>query len=230
MRHQSPPPSLSVPWKVADVGAALIVVVAIWVGTTFLVWAFAGTAALESRALLLAFIVEGALLFAAWWFGPRRTRAPLRLLGFRAAGARRHILLPLGVVVASIVLTSVYIAVVDALGLDPLVPPSFPEELREEGAQVPGFLLAVVWGPLAEETFFRGFLFPPLLSRLGLVGATGATSLLFALSHGAVGFLIPIFLTGVLLTLLYRYTRSLWSCWAAHALQNALAFAFAASP
>lgn len=224
MQHQPPLPSLSVPWKAADVGAALVVVVTVWVGALLLLWAFAGTAALGPSVLLFTFIVEGVLLFAAWWFGPRRTRSSLRLLGFRAPAVRRHILLPLGVVVSSLVLGSAYIALVNALGLDTLVPPAFPEEIREGGVEVPGFLLTVFWGPLAEETFFRGFLFPPLLSRLGLVGATGATSLLFALSHGAVGLLIPVFLMGVLLALLYRHTRSIWSCWMAHALQNAIAF------
>ena len=91
---------------------------------------------------------------------------------------------------------------------------------------IPEFLLIVLFGPLAEETFFRGFIFPALLNHFGLAGAVATSSILFALSHGSIALMIPTLFAGVMLCLLYAWTRSLWSVWQAHALQNALAFMF----
>jgi membrane protease YdiL (CAAX protease family) len=60
--------------------------------------------------------------------------------------------------------------------------------------------------------------------RAGLWGVCGASALLFAFSHGAVGLLVPVFVSGLLLAWLFLRSRSLGASMTAHALQNALAF------
>jgi membrane protease YdiL (CAAX protease family) len=87
------------------------------------------------------------------------------------------------------------------------------------------FLVCAV-APLAEELFFRGFLFGALRKR-GLPVAAGVTGLLFGLAHVAsapVGFIVPLALLGVILCLLYERTKSLYPSIALHCLNNSIAF------
>jgi len=67
--------------------------------------------------------------------------------------------------------------------------------------------------PLLEELFFRGFLYPVLARRLGMVTAVGLTALSFGLIHApqlgrAWGPVLVIFLVGVALTVTRAVTKS----------------------
>ncbi len=88
-------------------------------------------------------------------------------------------------------------------------------------------LAVVVLVPVAEELFFRGFLYGWLRSRLGPVGATPIAAVLFAAAHGSLGLMLPLTLVGAGLCVLYERRRSLWAPAIAHAMVNALALAFA---
>ena len=73
----------------------------------------------------------------------------------------------------------------------------------------------------SEEAVFRGYPFQVLAQRFGAAAATVVMSIGFALAHGAnpsVGAfaLINIFLAGILLSLAYLRTRSLWFATAVH--------------
>ena len=88
-------------------------------------------------------------------------------------------------------------------------------------------LLAFV-APLAEEVFFRGFVFGVLREKIGVVWGALATGVVFGLVHVAgspietVGVL---FILGVLLCVVYQQTGSLLPCIALHAINNAISFA-----
>ncbi len=89
-----------------------------------------------------------------------------------------------------------------------------------------GILLVCVAAPLAEELFFRGFLFGALRRR-GLFVAAAVTGLAFGLAHVAsspIGFLVPLAALGVILCLLYERTGSLYPSIALHCLNNSIAF------
>jgi membrane protease YdiL (CAAX protease family) len=88
-------------------------------------------------------------------------------------------------------------------------------------------LLVCVVAPMAEEIFFRGFLFGALRRR-GLVVATLVSGLAFGLAHVAsapIGFLVPLALLGMILALIYERTGSLYPSMALHAVNNSIAFA-----
>jgi hypothetical protein len=90
-------------------------------------------------------------------------------------------------------------------------------------------LLVCVMAPLAEEVFFRGFLFGALRKR-GVPLAALVSGLCFGLAHVAsspIGFLVPLALLGVILALLYERTGSLYPSIALHCLNNAVAFGVA---
>jgi membrane protease YdiL (CAAX protease family) len=105
------------------------------------------------------------------------------------------------------------------------------EEIKEETAALAlaGYIsITCMLAPLAEEVFFRGFLFPVLRSRWGTAAGVIATGALFSLVHAAgspAEALIVLFVLGSGLCLLYLRTGSLLPCIGVHALNNAIAFA-----
>lgn len=125
--------------------------------------------------------------------------------------------------------TALYSWAVEARDVAILLPPEIPGELVLPGAgAVLTFAALAVWTPLTEEIFFRGFLFAGLANRLGTVRGVVLSAAVFSLFHVWPGVLLPIFVTGILLALLYQRTRSIWPCIAAHAGQNAVALSYAA--
>jgi membrane protease YdiL (CAAX protease family) len=105
------------------------------------------------------------------------------------------------------------------------------EEIKEETAALAlaGYIgITCMLAPLAEEVFFRGFLFPVLRSRWGTAAGVIATGALFSLVHASgspAEALIVLFVLGSGLCLLYLRTGSLLPCIGVHALNNAIAFA-----
>ena len=93
---------------------------------------------------------------------------------------------------------------------------------------VPAAALVVVAAPFAEEVLFRGFLFPALRNRFGVVAAITADAVIFGLIHYTGADTVPLLpllaVFGALLCLLYQRTGSLWPAIVLHAANNALAF------
>jgi len=86
-------------------------------------------------------------------------------------------------------------------------------------------LATVVFAPIFEETFFRGFLFAGLRrSRLGVVGTIIITSLIWALAHQQYDWfgMVKIGLMGVILGVTYYKTDSLWCPIIVHAMWNGM--------
>ena len=89
-----------------------------------------------------------------------------------------------------------------------------------------GFLAFVVLAPIAEELFFRGFLFGGLRRRLSFVPAMLITSVLFGLAHGQLNVGLDTFALSLVLCFLYEGTGSIWTSMALHMIKNGLAFSF----
>ena len=104
-------------------------------------------------------------------------------------------------------------------------------DLREtqDVAVLIGFgALTCLIAPVAEELFFRGFLFSVLAGRIGVWLAALVTGGIFGLIHlpGAPLFGVAVLVAfGVFLCLLYWKTASLIPCMALHAFNNSISFA-----
>ena len=85
----------------------------------------------------------------------------------------------------------------------------------------------VVVAPVAEETFFRGFVFAGLRSRYDWRWAAAISAALFAAAHLSVTFFIPAFLLGYLFAYLYQRSNSVWPGMIFHVFLNALALSIA---
>jgi membrane protease YdiL (CAAX protease family) len=168
------------------------------------------------------------LLGAAAWFSVRRYSCGWRALGFRGA-VRGGWWVPVVVVVAAYFTLGVYFLIVELAGLGKMVPGStMPEGSFESAVTLPLVaVLAIAAAPIAEETFFRGFLFPALRGRWGTFWAALASGLLFAALHVNLGSLIPFTIIGMLLAWAYVFSGSLWAPIGAHFLFNSVMLAIA---
>jgi hypothetical protein len=81
-------------------------------------------------------------------------------------------------------------------------------------------IFAVTFAPLMEELFFRGFLYPVLARRLGVIGSIILTSAAFGILHGAQlkysWAVLIIFLVGVALTTVRAITKSVAASFLMH--------------
>ena len=88
---------------------------------------------------------------------------------------------------------------------------------------VPSFawlaLLTVVVIPITEEILFRGILFSTIRRQLGSAVAIVVSSALFALLHNT-SVMLPVFVIGVCLAILYDRTQSIAACGAVHIMHN----------
>ena len=94
-------------------------------------------------------------------------------------------------------------------------------------------VFAVTLGPLMEELFFRGFLYPVLARRLGAVWGVILTALPFGLIHykqygDAWSAVLVIFLVGVVLTTVRAVTKSVGASFLVHVGYNGTLMALAA--
>jgi len=172
---------------------------------------------------LLVTAFEAALLLPPWLIIIKRHRGSWAHLGFRGFHPG-YLLLAGGLLFVSFVINLLWSLLVAPLGLE-----TQPEVLPIFGGGLQGFILALVAGsliaPLAEETFFRGFLFANLREHQGLLRAMVTTALLFALFHFTPTAFVPLFFLGCFLALLYHLSKSLLPSILLHATINTLAFA-----
>ena len=219
-----------VPWRTLDVGMGValsivsLVVLSVLYAITYL--ALDKDTGFTSALAIVGGGAYAMMLAISWFVGPARHGTQIGSLGLRLPSSKGYyqLALPVLALAASLTFTGLYVGLMSLLGWD--VPESLPEDFDIKGPTMIGgfFALVVLLGPLSEEVFFRGFMFPGLMGWMGVRGAAIASSLLFALAHGQLNLIVPIFVTGMLLAWLYYRTGSVWSCFAAHAMQNALAF------
>jgi membrane protease YdiL (CAAX protease family) len=81
-------------------------------------------------------------------------------------------------------------------------------------------LFAAIFGPIAEEIFFRGFMYSAVKKTFGIFWAMIVTSAIFSILHTHIVGFFPIMALGLLLAYLYEKTGSLVSCMSVHIAHN----------
>lgn len=90
-----------------------------------------------------------------------------------------------------------------------------------------GAFMITVIAPFCEEFMFRGFIFPTLWKKWGLVAGVAISSALFGLLHASgtpIALLLPLTVLGAILCLLRGWSGSLIPGIALHSFNNAIAF------
>jgi len=218
------------PWKVKDmlwaslaatlfIGIGAVILVILYLIARFLGWS--GTSTTSFAILILA--LEAVLLVPAWVWGPSKYGGGWRALGLRRFKFFRAVLL----VVISLVLVIVSEFAWE-LARERLGWADQGDILSMFGGGISGLLMALLLGgvlvPIAEEVFFRGFLYAGMRERWGTGWALVVSALIFALIHLTPGVLPPLFVIGLLLAYLYERTDSLWPSILLHAVINSMAF------
>jgi membrane protease YdiL (CAAX protease family) len=183
-------------------------------------------------ALIADLVFDLSFVAAALYFARLAVRARASDFGFRPVRWSTAIG---GMLVAGIgyyVVTTIYASVLHLHGNEKL-----PRELgvsQSTAALVAASIFVCVVAPIAEEFFFRGFIFGALRRmriefagyQLGTWVAAIITGILFGLAHtgsASSRYLIPLGFLGFVLCLLRWRTRSLYPCMALHSINNSVA-------
>jgi membrane protease YdiL (CAAX protease family) len=215
-----------VPWSLRDVGLTVGWIIAVVIATTIvlgilLVAGNFGDDAELAGALGVTLAVEAAMLLATAWFTVRRYGCGWQALGFRptrSGGWGVALAVAGAVLAASYFSLAIYFLILELAGVGALEPQStIPDESFDSVLILPlVIVLAMVAAPLAEETFFRGFLFQALRGRWGTLWAALASAVLFAALHFDPGSMVPFTVIGLLLAWAYVVSGSLWAAIFAH--------------
>ena len=224
-----PPPALEAPrWTVGDlvVGfVAILAVVGAVVGLLIVVRPRGFAAGVI--ATIAVEVAVGLIVLALAW----RRGISLRGLGFVAPPSWWPVV---GLWFASYSVLFAYmlgLAVLDGAGMDvarfeggnPI-----PLPLPRDGASslaVAGLAVAVVLvAPVAEELYFRAFLFRAARRWMRLTLAALLSGALFAVFHGNLAVVVPFTFVGALFAWGFESSGSLWTSIAAHFLVNGLGF------
>lgn len=169
---------------------------------------------------------------AALWFAVLQAGMRPADFGYRRISWRLGVSAFLIAAVGYYVVTTIYSNLLSLHGTDRL-----PNELgtsHSTAAAIAAAVFVCAVAPMAEEFFFRGFLFGVLRRmnirvagrQLGPWLAAIVVGLLFGLAHtgsAASQYLIPLGFLGFVLCLLRWRTRSLYPCMALHSVNNCLA-------
>ncbi len=153
--------------------------------------------------------------------------APRALAGLRLLPASRlwqtlaiGLALAIPAWVGVTLLANLSAAVLRALGVEQDT--GIVDSVMQRGDPTVIVLAVVLVAPIAEELFFRGVVYNAWEREYGGRVAVLGSAALFALIHASLYLFVPIFALGVVLALVYRWTRSLPAVMVLHAGFNAV--------
>lgn len=185
-----------------------------------------------AEALAANLVFDLGFVAAAIYFVNLRGRPRPRAFGFRRIGVGRGILAVVLAGAGYYLVTLLYASAFALHGKDKLPAPLGTTQSTIGLAGVAVFVC--VFAPVAEEFFFRGFLFGVLRQMRVTVAGRDAgtwiaaiiTGVLFGLAHAGSALsqdLVPLGFLGFVLCLVRWRTRSLYPCIALHSLNNSVA-------
>jgi len=175
--------------------------------------------------MLLGALIYGLLLLLIYVWIIWRRQVSWRELGFRTPPLL-PMLLTIPIFVGQLLLIGIVNIVVTQI-VGPFENPQI-EALTDPGgfnwlSFFAVFVVGAIIAPIVEETLFRGLLYQWLRARTSILIAVIASATIFAVAH-IIPLLFPaLFVVGLILTLVYEWTRSLWVTITIHFLQNGMA-------
>jgi membrane protease YdiL (CAAX protease family) len=175
--------------------------------------------------LLAALSVELTLIGATYLRLIRSGQTTWRDLGFDRQRIGRDVVHGLGYGVLAFLVSAALQALLDLVGVrqTQLREFSWIRDLNLVGF-VAVFVVGAIGAPLAEELYFRGYVFAAYLREKGPLVAYVVSGLVFAGLHLNREALLPIFILGMMLAWMYHRSNSIIPPITAHALNNGLAF------
>ncbi|MDB5178400.1 MAG: putative metal-dependent rane protease [Patescibacteria group bacterium] len=231
------PDFLNVPWTLRD----LLLFGLAWLGlqVVFILVLRAMAPAVPAASQFLSGLVDGnigvsfafSLIDAGIGMGViavilRKYGVGWKVLGWQPVNIRRMVLYMLGILVFFVVSVNVVLLLVTIL-----VPHFNPNQAQQNDfTQAAGshhnlaLIALVLLPPILEETIFRGFIFPALSKRMGVVWGAIFSSVIFGVAHWQANVSIYTFVLGLLLCFMYVRLRSIVPGIFLHMANNYLAF------
>lgn len=217
-------------WCAILVGAALLTIDIV----ENLVDAIQSLETLRTAALIISGPI--ALIVAAWTFTKGKHNATSEHLRLNIPDRPiRSLLIGISIWLGAFLLVIAWGLALESFDApDFLVPPDNSTSLLEQLDNIwwLAVLLACVAAPVAEEIFFRSFLLAGLSKRLGTVLGVVISSIAFATIHTpgiGTGIIMPVFILGIALSIIYLKTRSVWVSIVIHSMHNTISLAAASN-
>lgn len=178
------------------------------------------------KEVVFTYIILGA--FPMVWMGYYAEKLGYRMSDSVQKTGLASLLKPLGLIFLIFFLLSIGIVWVSSLGLSILFPDYVEfflsdDELLPSGSPIAAFFLIIyisVIGPIVEEFMFRGLLLNRISYKLNVRYGIIISSFLFAILHFDI---IGSFITGVVFSLLYLWTKNLLYPILLHIVNNSVA-------
>ncbi|MGE5417722.1 MAG: type II CAAX prenyl endopeptidase Rce1 family protein [Acidobacteriota bacterium] len=152
------------------------------------------------------------------------SRSSLKDLGFVRQNMRHGVVLGIlwGVAIYAAVIISYWIL----KSIFPNIPPQSPEVVLKQAGQSSAaiglFIYIAVLGPLSEEVFYRGMIYPVFRRYLGVGWGIVTSGIIFGAVHGDKWRLFPLVLGGIALAHIYEKSKTIYAPWIAHGVWNGI--------
>lgn len=231
-------PSGAAPWTLRDIGKAIgmvilaIIVTAIPAGILAVILADGEDTTKHPGALTVQLaagaFLELALLLTAIHFTVRKYGTSLSALGFKwpeRGGFWSTLGIAIALIIAGLGVNYAYFEALALVGIEPDT--EIKEIFQSPGPLITIAILSLLFAPLMEEVFYRGFVFGGLRARWGLAWAALASGLLFGVSHlgnpAGIYLIPPVTIIGAMFAWAYAYSGSIVTSFLAHFLFNLFA-------
>lgn len=181
--------------------------------------------ATDPAVLFVSVIVgDGALALAAYLLIVRRGILSWRQMGLTGAVRGHPVVRGVGWAVVFIVASTIVSTALASVGVDQTQSRQFPLQDMGVAGRVAIWVAGVLFAPVAEEIFFRGYVFRAMSARYGTGQGLVWSSVLFSLLHLNLPAFLPVAVGGAVLAYSYHRSGDLWTPIIAHALNNAFSF------
>ena len=228
---------MNVPWRVRDVAG----LVAAWFGLQIVLGVMLAVlargvpairdfqAAVHSGDITASFtlnLVSVAIGLGIVALYLRHYKVGWKMVGWRRVGVLKTIKYLFGIMLAFIILANLVLALVKLLvpsfNIDQPQTNDFTSAVNTHRSLA--LVALVILPPIFEETIFRGFIFPALAKKTGLIWGAVLSSMIFGIAHGQTNLFVYTSILGLLLCFMYTKTRSIIPGILVHMLNNYLAF------
>jgi membrane protease YdiL (CAAX protease family) len=231
------PEHLQVPWGLGDVagfvgawwGIQVLLVVLLVVLARYLGPVNSFVHQVQTNNLTVSFVldlVSSIVAFGVVALYLRKYQVGWSAVGWRKVSVWRALLYLAGILVAFL------LAVTALLSLVSVLVPGFNANQAQNNDFTSGghvhsslsLVALVLLPPFLEETVFRGFIFPAIAKRAGLIWGAVLSSALFGIAHWQANITLYTFVLGLLLCFMYVRLKSIVPGIFLHMLNNYLAF------
>ena len=222
----------SVKWKISDIVKLIILVSFFGYLINALLYFFLSFFSINIypnlKPIINICVIDGLVLFFIHYFVSKKYKQKITSLGINFKDFFKKIGLGITTYIAIIpilILLIVFLSILAQwLNYQPPSHPLVDILLSEKKAVflIFLFLLGGIIGPIIEEIFFRGFIYPAIKKKTGVFFSIVITATFFAILHQNPFAFLPIFFLGTVLAYLYEKSSSLIPSITIHILHNSL--------